>query len=661
MTRIYGYCSGSLTAVASAVLLAACGSGTSTSTGSTTSTTQSAAIQGTVASGNPISQALVTATDVNGKAATATADASGNYTLTTTSLSAPVALVAADPSGQVSPVVSVLPKLPSAGTTSVANVTTLTTALSALLTTDGNALDFVTPGAATTLSAVTTANVQKASATLNTYLANVLAANGLSSTFDAVATPFKADHTGADAVIDQIEVVQQGAVTQLVSRSAQNVAYLNLSTAGVANPAAPLPAPSATLLANLSTLSSYLSALPTSLTSCLSGANSAACTAVFDAGYKDNGYTSIQQYDTDLSSSSLTLGMPQVVQTAADGSSAVILVPYSIGSGTSLAQYSFVTTVHPVATPITLPGGTQVSWNVIGNQLKYDASVTTRVSRRMFYDTFANTNGNPDVSFYESGVILNFNLSGPNAANVNSVLVTGPGLPSTGVYLANSSVTGQGLAIASTQPTAPPSASYRTGSDTSEFRWSWQTVNSTDTFTPPTKGFWSTTPVNVTQLPLNATYVYTLYNSSGAQLDQISVVNVTPPVDASLGAKTPWGTLGSDVIANFLSPSGSLAGAVASVPLDFTTAQYQPALYQVSVQSEIASGAGVEAAAQVPAGAYSVTVSAPTCTPTACPFNAINTSTGTYRIVQLRGKNQQGVRFYDNATYRNSTAAPNAS
>jgi hypothetical protein len=69
----------------------------------------------------------------------------------------------------------------------------------------------------------------------------------------------------------------------------------------------------------------------------------------------------------------------------------------------------------------------------------------------------------------------------------------------------------------------------------------------------------------------------------------------------------------------------------------------------------------VEAAAQVPAGAYSVTVSAPTCTPTACPFNAINTSTGTYRIVQLRGKNQQGVRFYDNATYRNSTAAPNAS
>lgn len=658
MTRANGYCGGGLTVIASAVLLASCsGGGNSNST----PTAASAAIQGTVASGNPIAQALVTATDMNAKTATAITDPNGNYTMLTTGLSAPIVLVATDPSGQVSPVVSVLASLPTAGQTSVANVTTLTTALSALLTTDGNALDFVTPGATTTLSVVTPASVQKASATLNTYLANVLTANNVNSPFDAVSTPFVANHAGADAVIDLIEVVQEGAVTVLASKSTQNVAYLNLSTGGVVNPAAPLAAPSATLLATLPTLSAYLSALPKSLTSCLSGSNSAACAAVFDAGYKDNGYTSILQYDTDLSTSSLALGSPQIVQVAPDGSSALIRVPYSIGGGTGLAQYSLVTTVHPVATPITLPSNTQVSWNVIGNQLKYDASVGTRVTRRMFYDTFANNNGNPDVSFYDAGILLNFNLSGPNATHVNSVLVTGPGLPSKGVYLANSSVTGQGLAIASTQPTSPPSASYLTGSDTSEFRWSWQTVKSTDTFTPPAKGYWSTTPVDVAQLPSNATYVYTLYDGSGNRLDQISVVNTTPSVDASLGALVPWGMLGTDVVVNFLSPGGSLAGAVASVPVDFTAAQYQPPLYQVSVQSEIASGAGVEATAGLPAGASSITVSAPICTPTACPFNAINTPTGTYRLVQLRGKNQLGVRFYDNQTYRDSTAAPNAS
>jgi hypothetical protein len=474
-------------------MLTACGGG-----GGDRNSGSGTAIQGTVASGNPIAQAVVTATDVNGKTATATADANGNYTLATTSLSAPIALVATDPSGQVSPVVSVLASLPSAGATSIANVTTLTSALSALLTADGNALDFVTPGAVTTLGVVTAANVQKASATLNAYLSNLLAANGLTAAFDTVSTPFTANHTGADAVIDLIEVVQEGSVTELVSKSTQNVAYLNLSTAGVASPAAPLPAPAATLLANLSTLSAYLDVLPTSLASCLTGSNSAACAAVFDAGYKDNGYTNIQQYNTDLSTLSLALGSPQIVQLASDGSSALIRVPYSIGSGTGLAQYSFVTWVHPVATPIALPGSAQVSWNVIGNQLKYDAAVETRVTRRIFYDAFGNSNGDPDVSFYDAGILLNFNLSGPNATKVNSVLVTGPGLPSNGVYLANSSVTGQGLAIASTQPVSPPSASYRTGSDTSEFRWSWQPVKSTDTFTPPTRGYWSTTPVDVT-------------------------------------------------------------------------------------------------------------------------------------------------------------------
>lgn len=641
-------------------LLSACGGGNGSNLSTDSTPVTEAAIQGTVASGNPIAQAIVLATDINGKTATATADSNGNYSLTTASLSAPVVLVATDPSGQVSPVVAVLASLPAAGSTSVANVTTLTSAVSSLLTADGNALDFVTPGAPTTLSAVTTASAQKASATLDTYLGNVLTAYGLSSTFDAVATPFVANHTGADAVIDQVEVVSEGAVTELVSRSAQATAYLNLSTTGLANPAAPLPAPSAAFIASQASLSAYLAALPAAMTSCVSGGSSTACSAVFDATYKDNGYTSIQQYDTDLSNASLTLGTPQIMQLAADGSSALINIPYSIGSGTSLAQYSLVTTVHPVATPVTLPSGTKVSWNVIGNQLNYDATVATRVTRRFFYDTFANSNGKPDVSFYDAGVLLNFNLDGPNASNVNSVLVTGPGLPAAGLYLAKSSVTGAGLSIASPQPTSPPSASYLTGSNTNEYRWSWQTVNAADSFTPPTKAFWATTPLDVTTIPQNATYVYTLYDASGTQLDQISVINSTPPAAASLGAQVSWASLGSDVIANFLSPGGSLAGAVASVPVDFTSAAYQPSLYQVSVQSDTASGTGVIATAQLPAGASSVTVNAPACTP-ACPFDAINTTTGTYRIVQLHGKNQQGVRFYDNQTYRNSAAAPNAS
>ncbi|PMS38508.1 hypothetical protein B0G57_10283 [Trinickia symbiotica] len=147
----------------------------------------------------------------------------------------------------------------------------------------------------------------------------------------------------------------------------------------------------------------YLGALPSALTSCLTGSNASACTAVFDASYKDNGYTSIQQYDTDLSSSSVSLGTPSIVKIAADGSNAVIRVPYSIGSGTALSQYSFMTTVQAVSNPITLPGGTQVSWDIVGNQLKYDASVETRITRRMLYDNYPNGSNSSDVNFYDAG------------------------------------------------------------------------------------------------------------------------------------------------------------------------------------------------------------------------------------------------------------------
>ncbi|MDN7615798.1 hypothetical protein [Burkholderia cepacia] len=118
-------------------------------------------------------------------------------------LSQPIALVATDPSGQVSPLVTTLAQLPASGQTAVANVTTLTTALVALLTPDGNPMDFVTSGAPVTLAnTVTAASVSNATSTLDTYLANLLGAVGLPATYDPVATAFTADHTGADALID---------------------------------------------------------------------------------------------------------------------------------------------------------------------------------------------------------------------------------------------------------------------------------------------------------------------------------------------------------------------------------------------------------------------------------------------------------------------------
>jgi len=122
-------------------LLGGCGGG---SDSGASSGSQNAAVSGAVAGGNPVANATITATDVNGKTATTQAGSNGAYTLNVAGLSQPIALVATDPSGQVSPLVTALAQLPASGQTAVANVTTLTTALVALLTPDGNPMDFVT-------------------------------------------------------------------------------------------------------------------------------------------------------------------------------------------------------------------------------------------------------------------------------------------------------------------------------------------------------------------------------------------------------------------------------------------------------------------------------------------------------------------------------------
>jgi hypothetical protein len=665
-------------AVGLAATLTACGGGSSGSISSGATTSQAAApqIQGTVASGNPVANAAITATDVNGKTATATADGNGNYTLVTSGLTAPIAVVASDPSGQVSPMISVLASLPAAGASATANVTTLTTALTALLTPDGNPMDFVTSGAATTLSSgVTTASVQAATSTLDTYLSNLLGAVNLPANFDPVGTTFTANHTGADALIDMLTIVPEGAATYLVyktpsSASSQSAAYLTLSSASTPANTQAAPGVSANTVTELVSLQTYLSTLPAALQACgAAGGTGTACSGLIDASYEDNGFKNITQYDPDLSSSNLNLAgsVPFTVSVNSAGTVALIGIPYGLSSATgSSGQYTLYTTVQQT------PSGT---WDIVGNQLPYNLSVSTRTTYRDFYDSFGNTTGNPDVSFFDAGVTLNIAWS--NTSPIAYANVTGPGLPAAGLWLEPSTVSGTNyLAIASKQPSSQPSGSPTTGSNTNEYRWDWATQAGV-TFTPPAKGFWATNQLDVSSLPPSATYQFTLYNASGSAIGTYSVTNPNRPADATLGlnsyAQGSWPTLGSDVVTNFLSASGANAGAQTSVAVDFTPPPAVPSnltqltLTGVNVQSEDQNSCGYQQTVPVTPGTTSVTVTASgsgTCNgnPVANTFLAINNaSDAAYRIVQLKSKNAQGVLFFLNATYRSSASAPNAS
>lgn len=134
-----------------AFLLAGCGGGgsTTTSTGNATPT----AMTGTVAVGGAVTGANITVIDMKGNTVTTTSDTSGDYSISLTGLTAPLLVIATDPTGVHPALASVVETIPT-GTTApvVGNVTTLTTAVAALLTNSGNALDLAGSGTLSSLA-----------------------------------------------------------------------------------------------------------------------------------------------------------------------------------------------------------------------------------------------------------------------------------------------------------------------------------------------------------------------------------------------------------------------------------------------------------------------------------------------------------------------------
>ncbi|MEZ2349808.1 hypothetical protein [Caballeronia sp. RCC_10] len=594
--------------------------------------------------------------DSHGKTASGTADANGAYALTIADFSGPVLLTAIDPTGQHDPLVSVVTSAPDKGKSTTANITTLTTAIGALLTSTGNALDLRSP--ATLAAATSPATVSKASSTLNAALADILKVNGLDpSSFNAVTTPFAANQSGADAVIESVQIIQNGAGAYLVS-SGNAVSGLRLSNATVPS-AAPLVAPPAA--------ANYLAFMQSLLQQCLAApvatrASNAACTAAVDANYKQNGYPSVSGTPGSLANAATvgaTVGAPETLMFFKDSNgtqSALVRIPYAPSDG---SQNSLLTTVRQVANPISLADGTKVSWTIYGNQREYDASVESRITRRTFLDNEAG-----DIGHYDAGVTFNFNLAGPNATNVGSALVTGPGLPSTGIFLLTSTACGeQSLEIPGVAPTplppAPgPAGNVTTSSTTPLYRWSWQVFDpaQASAFTPPARYFWSTSQVDLTNVPFYATYTFTLFDAVGNMLDQFQATNPNPAVTANLGTQVEWHTATSN---DLLAPG---APAIGQATLTWERNRYAPPLFGVGLYTQ-SNSAGVIGTASVTGAATSATLvagnGATTCVNTTPQFLALQP--GTYRFTNLQGRNQHGVRFIDNLIFRNGSSAPNAS
>ncbi|MFL9905310.1 hypothetical protein [Paraburkholderia sp. RL17-337-BIB-A] len=506
-------------------------------------------MSGTVAVGGSVAGANITVIDAKGNSASTTSDASGNYTISLAGLTAPLLIVASDPTGVNPTLASVVTTIPK-GTTApvIGNVTTLTTAVAALLTTSGNALELAGSGSLSSLAQ--TASVTSAIAKLNGALATILPSNGLSAaSFDPVGTVFTPNQSGADAVIDAVQVVPAPTGgTQLISSAAPSSGItLNQST----SVSAPLAAPP--VAAN------YLTALVAQLTQCLGG-TAAACGQAIDAKYKENGFTAFADAHPQIAATGVTIGTPQTLEFlkgAGGTQEALISIPYTSSGG-----------VAGTAVTVVQQTGSN-TWDIIGNQQQYNATISSYLSRWQFLDAT-----NAQFSRYESGLGISIPVGGPNPANLASASVTGPGINGT-LYLVPRAATGNNtLALTSTVQTSVPTGGLTSGSNTNLYRWSWQAVaGATGTYNPPNgrRGFYASSPIDLSTVQQFAPYTVTFYDSTGAQIGQpMTVINTTPPISAAVGTGIQWQTLASSVQNDFLNPSGALAGSQSSVSLSWS-------------------------------------------------------------------------------------------
>ncbi len=185
----------SLLAIAAAATLTACGGGDDAVATATAPAAVTVTLIGTAATGAPMANALVTATNAKGVQATARTGTDGKFSIGVAD-AAPYALSVTDASGKV--------WYSFAAQAGVANITPLTTL--ALLDANGQKplADLFKAWASAGLSAdAVLASARK----VNANLQALMAANGLdASKLNVFAAPFAADHTGLDALLDAMRV-----------------------------------------------------------------------------------------------------------------------------------------------------------------------------------------------------------------------------------------------------------------------------------------------------------------------------------------------------------------------------------------------------------------------------------------------------------------------
>lgn len=575
-------------------------------------------LSGVAATGAPMAGATITVVD--GDAATAdpapvTAGPDGRYTIDVSALQGPLVVNASGRvDGEMVSIVAVVPA-PTAASDNAVNVTPLTNAVAALVAPGGDPQSLRT--AATLASAVTTRKVDDATTLLvNTLKSDAGIAAALGAGFNPLSTPFTADGSGIDAVLDKlaIEVTPAGvAITSLAAPSADGSAPapVRLTPALAATPAsAPsLPAslppgdlPTAAELAALGKKFEDCLALPVASRVTLDATGTA--TAVLGicnyapADWRSNGrnwvedlgqFTFAREQFTGSKLGRATIALTQAPQRHTDPK--VFKHPYCNDAPCVVARW-----------PMTLPGGRMSqsewvlakvagAWNIVGNQRPYRTSVESRLQRKVGVNRAGAAAGSTiDPYFladrFESTLRLNFDLRHGDTAGIRAVRFTGPGLPAEGVVQFRSQRCGTDDRMGITYQNgstrvwnSPATFQFWTGGATTDFVLDAARLDGTPLAMPvpvndgtTTLSFQEFSPAPVadqaTLIPAWSVYKVEIFRFAALSDTPDEVLYIrsgTAGENAAAGTTKPWPTLAPSFIDAYLKPAAASSSALATL------------------------------------------------------------------------------------------------
>jgi hypothetical protein len=657
-------------AVSTSLILSACGGGSDSSSKSAAATSNSGqltntidtpvnqpvvnmpppaslptTLSGVVAVGAALSGASIVIKDVDATTpdVTVIADAEGSFNADVSTLKAPLFLSAsAILNGERVTLVSLVTAVTDK-TRNISNITSLTNAIASLVAPSG---DVTALNSSTTLAtAATSTNVNAATLlVVNTLKTDPAIAAVLGTNFQPLTTIFKADGTGIDAVLHQLEVIASSSGVSITNLAApidasdsatkpQTGVVLTANTTTA--PSLPGTAPSGTVpsVIELNTIAKKFEAcyaLPISQRVSQNTAGevtAVAATCNFAASdWKSDGYNWLQNFAQGTLTrdivTSAKAGVPTIVLTT--------LAANRTGATDFKHPYCNAATCVTMRLPITTTSGkaslsdwtlAKVAgvWTLVGNQLPYAVGVQPRLYQyKSLNATLASAN--PTTYYlqdrYQSVLRLGFDVSTPGAELVRAVRWTGPGLPAAGVVSARSQdcTTDDRMAIV-----------YQNGSTTifnsnPVTKYSWTRSSGTEfildaakldgtRLTLPQPVLSTTTTNGVTSVVSNnqnispvtlaaqieawvqyKAEIFLFSNSSATVPDQIIYTRTVAPTEpASAGMGKSWPTLNGNYIDNYLKPTGTSAGLITTPtqPISWTNPSdgYVSAAYLFSSNS----------------------------------------------------------------------------